>query len=255
MPSWYDPIIGIGRDVGRGLGEAVTGGYEKARDFFAGLGEKPVDRSVALPYFEEDRARLQGLLGGRSPYLGAAPQLGADPYSAGYQQLVRQLQDQAAGRGPSLAEQSVRAQGAQAAGQIASSAAGGRSAQGSRFAAQQIAGLNQGLAQQVGEARLREQLAAQGALQGALGAGSAAAFNREALNAQLAQRGAEANQRAYLEVLGAQLGLSQQQLQALIERSRVAASQPSALDRILGLLGGTGAAAGSTGGAGAGGAA
>jgi hypothetical protein len=43
-----------------------------------------------LPYFEDDRTRLGGMLDGRNPYAGQE-----------WGGLISQLQNQAAGRGPS----------------------------------------------------------------------------------------------------------------------------------------------------------
>jgi hypothetical protein len=50
-----------------------------------------------LPYFEQDRQRLGGMLEGRSPYAGQE-----------WGGLVGQLQQQASGQGPSLAQQAYR---------------------------------------------------------------------------------------------------------------------------------------------------
>jgi hypothetical protein len=54
----------------------------------AGGGQTRLD-AMNLPYFQQDRDRLQGLLNGQSPYAGAE-----------WGGLIGQLQQQASGQGP-----------------------------------------------------------------------------------------------------------------------------------------------------------
>jgi hypothetical protein len=89
--------------------------------------------------------------------------------------------------------------------------------------------IGQGMASGLATARTQEQLGAQGALAGALG-------QRDQLN-----------QGAYLSVLGAQLGLSEAQLRAMIANQNYSAQiagQPTGVQKFLGAVGAVGAAAG-----------
>src|SRR5690242_14405018 len=72
-----------------------------------GAGVRQAAGNVQMPYFQADRDRLGGLLAGGSPY-GQAAQVGQGSYAGDNRALVTQLQNQAAGRGPSLAEQTYR---------------------------------------------------------------------------------------------------------------------------------------------------
>lgn len=147
---------------------------------------KPKTPDPALPYFQEDRDRLGGMLGGH------------DPYASGeWDGLIGQLTAQANGTGPSLAEQAYRRQTMDTAGRLAGMAHSGSPA-AARTAMIQQGRLGQGMAAGVAEARTREQLGAQSALGQALG-------QRDQLN-----------QNAYLDILGKQLGLSKDQLAALL---------------------------------------
>lgn len=151
----------------------------------AGGGMVPLT-GINLPYFQQDRNRLQGLLTGQSPFA-----------SQDWNGLVSQLTARANGTGPSLAEQEYRNASGDQAAAFAGAAHGGASPASFRQAAIQQGQIGQGLASGVTQARTNEQTQAQGALAQALGA-------RDQLN-----------QGAYLNILGQQLGLSAEQLKAL----------------------------------------
>jgi hypothetical protein len=241
--------------------------------------------SAAYMYFEEDRARLQELMdrgydgraerSGRALGRGATAVMGGDlaaydaetarraeanrpkygPYAEAAQMgadqrageinanLARQLA-LAEGRGPSLAAQQYRS--AQQEGVNASaSIAAGRGAAAQRLAAQNIARSNAGLAAGVTEARTREQLGHQTAYNQALQSAQKMDADREALNVQLQQQTAAANQQAYLDLLAKQLGLSVGELQERMFN----AQQPTYGDRLInawsfGLAGAGGAGGG-----------
>lgn len=142
--------------------------------------------------------------------------------------LARQLA-MAEGRGPSLAAQQYRSAQQENVAAQASLAAGGRGAQGQRFAAQNIGRSQAGLASGVAEARTREQMAAQGAYNQSLQSAQQADNERNALNAQLQQQTNQGNQEAYLQLLAAQLGLSEAELKARMQNVQ----QPSHGDRLI----------------------
>lgn len=208
-------------------------------------------KDVDLPYFQEDRDRLQGMLDGHSPYVNGAAtsqggQVGQDPWQSGWASLIQQLQDQAAGRGPSLAVQQYQRASGDAMAQQTALARGGRTAGGARQAAQNLGAVQQGMASGSAMARTQEQMGAIGQLGGALSGAGNAQYQRDALQAQLAQQNNQfnasaqnqvnaQNQAAYLNILAQQLGLSASQLQALIARASINANAKSPLDTLLGM--------------------
>lgn len=250
-PNYFQGIAGNTSNLAQLLGQPGGGGQNNPYG------------ATQLPYFEEDRDELQGYLSQGSPYQGQAPiaqtsQVGQDPYRGDWSSLIAQLQAQARGEGPSLAEQQYRAAQQDTVSALTSQGRASGSAGAGRMAAQRIGQAGQGLAQGVAQARTAEQMGAYGMLTGALTGGSNSAFQREGLNAQLGQSannlnaqlqaGAnQSNQQAWLTMLGQQLGLSEAQLQALIAQlnaqagvDQVNAGQPSAFDQLLGAATGIG---------------
>jgi hypothetical protein len=183
-----------------------------------GTGTPDPNKNINLPYFEEDRARLGGMLQGQSPFAGGE-----------WGGLVSQLQQQASGAGPSMAQQAYRQASQDTTNSLGSLARGSASPGAARAAVIQQGRVGQGMASGLASARTQEQMAAQQALAGTLGA-------RDSLN-----------QGAYMGVLGHQLGLSGQQLGALQGDRQYALAQqqmPSGLEKVLGIASGiaTGAA-------------
>lgn len=177
-----------------------------------------------LPHGEEDRTRLQGYLDqGQGPYMGGSP------YAGGFSALVKQLQDRAAGNGPSIAGDAWNAANQQAMSTQMGMATGGRSAGAARQAATNIGNIQGGMATGYASARNQEMIGAQGALQGALTAGDQADFNRQ-----------RANQTAWLDVLAQQLGLTKAQLQGIM----AGMSQPNNLQQVGGIAKSVGMGAG-----------
>lgn len=154
-------------------------------DILAKVKAKSAQQNPQLPHFAEDRERLGGLLNGQSPFAGQE-----------WGGLVRQLQGQASGAN-SLAEGQYRGAMQDTAGQLSSMARGSASPGAARQAMIQQGRLGQGMAAGVAQARTAEQMQASQALTQALG-------TRDQINSG-----------AYLDVLGAQLGLSRAQLEAL----------------------------------------
>jgi hypothetical protein len=125
-----------------------------------------------------------GGMGGIGDWLNGrsnVPQIGANPYQGDWTSLIRQLQQTAAGNGPSLAGNAYK-QAASDAMRNAGSMAGSGSAGGQRQAQYQMGLTNQGLAQGYANARLQEQLGAQQMLSGALQGGGNAWFQPQQAN-------------------------------------------------------------------------
>jgi hypothetical protein len=173
-----------------------------------------------LPHFDEDRQRTQGLLDG----------IGAPGAGQEWGGLIDQLGRQSRGEGPSLAEQQYQAAQQDTTGALSSMGRGSASPAAARQALIQRGRVGQGMAQGVAMARTNEQMQASQALTSALG-------TRDQINSG-----------AYLDILGAQLGLSRAQLEALTgnadRKSRDADSKRQAsaakFNAVAGGLGGLG---------------
>ena len=166
---------------------------------------------ASLPYFQQDRDRLGGMLDGRNPYAGQE-----------WGGLVSQLQQQASGKGPSLAMDAYRQASQDTSNQLASMGRGSANPGASRRAMMEMGRVGQGMAAGLSTARTQEQMAAQQNLAQALS-------TRDQLN-----------QNAYLDVLAKQLGLSKDQLQAQMSNNQVNAAlgaQPTAMQKLAGTLG------------------
>ena len=152
------------------------------------IGQHNVDQGAfgTNPQLDQAYGLMQGQAGGNDPV--RAQQLG----------LIQQLQDQAAGRGPSLAQMQLQQATNQNMQQGRAMAASQRGL-GGGAAARQIAGqrgsIGQQMAGQSAMARLQEQMAARGMLGQQLG--GVRGQDMSAMNA-LAQQ-AEANRRAQME--------------------------------------------------------
>lgn len=190
----FGSLINFGRKLfGGESSSSPGGGYTEGPDAqgYGGPGQiagggKVKLNALNLPYFQQDRDRLMGLLGGRSPFAG-------DEWGA----LIGQLQQRASGQGPSLAEMDYRRAAQDTVAALGSLSRGSATPGAARAAMIQQGRIGQGMAAGLAQARTAEQMAAQQALTGALGA-------RDQLN-----------QNAYLNVLAQQLGLSMGQLNAL----------------------------------------
>lgn len=181
-----------------------------------------------LPYFEEDRNKLQGLMDqGKGPYMGA------DPYRGNWDAHLSQLEDRAAGRGPSIAGDAFRGASQNALSQQMAMSQGGRSAGAARQAAMNMGSIGQGLAKGYGDARNQEMIGAQNSLTGALAGADSANFNRD-----------QANQQAWLDLLAKQLGLSAEQLRGVM----AGMNAPSNFQTLGGILGAVGIGGAKTGG-------
>ena len=143
--------------------------------------------NINSPFFIQDRDRLGAMLQGRNPFAGQE-----------WNPLIQQLQQQASGQGPSMAEQQYRQASQQTMSGLQSLSRGSGSPGAAREAMLQQARVGQGMAQGVTQARTQEMLGAQGNLAQALGARD------------------QINQQSYLNVLAQQLGLNEQQLRAML---------------------------------------
>lgn len=185
----------------------------------------------------------QGMPGYDQMQQGMDQQMGTlgPQYQEQFDEYLRGLQDMAAGRGESLAEQQFKAASGQAQQQIAAQAASGRgnAGQAQRMATQAQAQVGQGLASGSASARLQEQMAATQQLGGAIAQGDASTL---------------AHQQMWLENMKAKMGLSSEQaqnllgyFQAMAQQQAAAMGQPTTGDRMMnfastvgGMLGGGG---------------
>jgi len=163
---------------------------------------------------DQDRQMLQNQMAGGSPYMQG------NPYQGDFGSLIKQLQDQAAGRGPSVAQNAYNAASQNNMAQQMAMSVGGASAGAGRQAAQNMGNIGQGMAQGLASARTGEETAAQQGLGGVLNAASNQNF----------QYG-HANQQAWLDMLAQQLGLTKTQM-----------GQKTNMDQLGGLLQGIGQA-------------
>lgn len=209
-------------------------------DMFGRRVEMPGSGGSQGGYNAPSYSGLQGQFAGQQTALGnilsaGYPYVPNSPYAGNYATLIGQLEQQAAGQGPSLAGEAFKRGSADAVNQQMAMARGGTNAGSARQAAMNIGGIQQGLAQGLAEARTGEQLAARQGLLAALGGAEGADFQRSG-----------ANQAAYLTVLAQQLGLSQAQMNALLQKAQIDAQTPSTFDKVLSTVGtvGGGLAAG-----------
>lgn len=165
-----------------------------------------------LPGYEENNQLIGDQMGGRNPFVGA------DPYGGDYAALIEQLRSQMNPGANGLAEQQYRRASADNFAQQQAMARGGRSYSAGRQAAQGLGQINQGMASGLAEAGTRERMGAAQTLGGVLQGASGADFARQ-----------NANSQAWLQLLAAKLGLSAQQLQALM-------GQKTGMEQLGGLL-------------------
>jgi hypothetical protein len=230
MGSWAQDIIGIGNSEGT----FGTGGYQGAYT------PEQMNGDLAMVH------QAQGA------QVDPVQQAQAREAQMG---LVRSLQAQAAGQGPSVAQQQLQ-QGtdrnmAGALGLVASQR-GMNPGAAARLAGNQLAGINQQAAGQATTARLQEQLAAQQGLAGVSGQMRGQDLDMAGQNAQLSQQAGQFNAGQYNQVLAQAQAAQQARIQqhnaqiAEMERQRQQANQQK-FGQIVG--GVTSAASGGAGGA------
>ena len=212
--GWQDYLEwGLAPGIKAGqAGVDAAGGYGAIGQWLGQGGQPPLNQQD-LPYFQEDRDRLGGMLGGRSAFVN--DQI-TNPYGGDFRALIGQLQQQAGPGGndvfSSQAMQNYQAGNQRGmANQLAMARSGGPGvspALAGRQAAMGMGRLNQGLSQGMTAARTQERLGAQGALAGVLGGAANADQGYQGLQATQ-QR---SNQQAFLDLLGKQLGLSEGQM-------------------------------------------
>lgn len=181
-------------------------GAKTTGDLFKAPGVlKPDAGSTGLPGYQGMQEQMDGQMGSLGPQ-----------YQEQFDEYLRGLQDMAAGRGESLAEQQFKAASGQAQQQIAAQAASGRgnAGQAQRMATQAQSQIGQGLAQGSATARLQEQMAAQQQLGGAIAQGDASTL---------------AHQQMWLENMKAKMGLSTEQAQNLLGYFQAMAQQQAGL--------------------------
>jgi hypothetical protein len=187
--SWYDPTS-WDSDTWSKVGGALGGlpGYIGGWAMSDSGGNAPPNGldNVNLPYFQQDRDRLGGMLNGQSAFAGSE-----------WGGLISQLQARANGGGPSVAGNAYKQASQDAMNNLASMSQNSASPGAARQALLQQGRIQQGMAQGYGAQAMQEQQANQSALSQALSA-------RDQINSQ-----------AYQGILGQQLGLSRGQLAAM----------------------------------------
>jgi hypothetical protein len=190
--SWYEPwtwndddppALGQQGNPSNYTKSADPNGFGGPGQIFGG-GQVPYG-SLNLPYFQQDRDRLGGMLDGQSAFAGSE-----------WGGLISQLQQRSSGQGPSVAGDAYKQASANTNNQLMSMSSNSSSPAAARQALLQTGQVNQGMAQGYSAARNQEMMGATGQLSQALG-------SRDQLN-----------QNAYTNILAQQLGLSQGQLKA-----------------------------------------
>lgn len=218
--AWYNPGSWSLGGTLKNLTLGPLGGY--LYDKFMEPSSGPVDpavRNLGVPHFEQDRERIGNAMKGQSPFAGS--DWGA---------LVTQLQQRAAGQGPSMAENAYKQASNDTNAQLMSMARGSNSPGAARQALLQTGKIGQGMAQGLATARTQEMQGATDQLGQVMG-------TRDQLN-----------QNAYTNLLAQQLGLSEMQLRAgmanqqydLGIRGVLANEQGAKYAALAGLLGGIG---------------
>jgi hypothetical protein len=167
-------------------GAAIGGVAGGLLGMFSGGGGDSGPEQVDLPYFEQDRKRLGGMLDS-----SAGPFAGSE-----WGSLISQLQARASGTGPSVAGNAYKQASQDSMNNLGSLSRDSASPAGARQAILQAGRINQGMAQGYGAMALQEQQSNQAVLAQALAA-------RDNINSS-----------AYQGILGQQLGLSRGQMGA-----------------------------------------
>lgn len=182
--------------------------------------------NIQLPNYQQNRDMISGYLGPNGQQRqgsGTGPYMGANPYQQDWRGLISQLQ---AGN-PSLAANQYRQASQDSQASIGSMARASNRPGASRAAMAQQARVGQGMAAGSATAMMEEQASNRAQLGGALSGAGQADFQRDS-----------SNQQAWMNLLGQQLGLDQQQLQAIIQREQMKQQQammPTMWERGLGV--------------------
>lgn len=190
MPNWGQGAQGAAGGAAAGSvfgpwGAAAGGAIGGAMGLFGG------SSSRSMPGYDARNADLWNQInasqGRGGVEIGANERsAGGQEFRTGQQQLISQLQAQAAGRGPSLAGMQAFAAADRGMAQqqsLAAGAAPGNEALAARQAMQNSAGINANLAQTSAQARMAEQMNAQQQLGGVLGQARGMDINNEQFNA------------------------------------------------------------------------
>lgn len=222
--SIVDPLKNAGADAKNILGSIASKAESMYKDAYNGLGVPGGPGGMGggggMPMVS---APTMPGAGGLPGIAGAMPGMAApanDPFRAGQTQLLAQLQAQAAGTGPSIAQNQLKMGQEQALANniaMANSARGGANPLAARAALQQNAQQSGAMAMEAANLRLAEQQQAQGLLGNVAGAGRQGDLGQQ----QLAQQGAIAQQD--LAAKYAQMGMTAQQAnqQAAIDLAKM----------------------------------
>lgn len=180
-------------------------GAKTTGDLFAA----PKPESEGLPGYDQMQQQMDSQMGTLGPQ-----------YQEQFDEYLKGLQDMAAGRGESLAEQQFKAASGQAQQQIAMQGASGRGnvGQAQRMVTQAQGQVGQGLAQGSAMARLQEQMAAKQQLGQAIMQGDQSTL---------------AHQQQWLQYMQAKMGLSAEEAQNLLGYFQSQVGQPTTGDKIM----------------------
>lgn len=243
----WNPFDGMWGNIQQGAGALKDKIDQGAGWLWGQLGgpAKPDLGTGGIPGYEQYLQQLDQMMRKGNPYMQGA-QLGQSQYDRDLRGNITQLQNMAAGRGPSLAEGQYRQASDTALQQQMAMAQSGRgnAARSARNAAVGQAQIGQGLASGVAQARTNEQMGAIGQLTGALGQAGSLEMQRQGLQAQLNQQANMQNQQAFMQMLAAKLGLSEAQAQNLLGYAGLQAGMygadkgaPTAFDKLLNIFG------------------
>lgn len=221
--SIVDPLKGAGatfQNMVDKVGKDISGAY---KDAYNGLGVPSGPGGMGGGGMPMVTAPTMPGAGGLPGIAGGMPGMAApadDPFRTGQTQLLTQLQAQAAGTGPSIAQNQLKMGQEAALAQnlaLANSARGGANPMAARAALQQNAQQAGGMAMDAANLRMAEQQQAQALLGQVTGQGRAGDLGTQ----QLAQQGAIAQQD--LAAKYAQMGMSAQQAnqQAAIDLAKL----------------------------------
>lgn len=197
-----------------------------------------VDRGAADIYGYQ-QSRDQFAQGARDAAARAGPQIATaqqDQFRAGQLGLMGQLQDQAAGRGPSLAQMQLQQASdrnmANALALGATQASGTRGAGALRAIAGQQAGIGQQLAADSAMMRLQEQQQAQGMLAGLMSGARGQDIGLATSQAGMDLQSRQVNDQLVQAYLKMGMDLDQAQMRAKMDLQRLLADQDTQLEQL-----------------------
>lgn len=199
--SWFDDVTDAGSwaiNPGGGITNALTGGLisgaiDKGENAI-GNGFNYLTTTPGQKLANDDRQMLMNQMGSGSPYISNSPQTG------NWSNLIKQLQLQSSGQGPSLAGDAYNNASNNAMNQ-AIAMSHGSTAGSARAGINQLGNVQSGMANGLANARNQEIMGARSQLGGAITGAEQTDIQRQ-----------KANQDAWLQLLNQQMGLTKAQM-------------------------------------------